>query len=517
MSDPADAQRVVPPLAVGTMIGNYLIDQVLDSEPTGNRYLAHATTSPASRYELAEYPVGEETPLLALARLRLEHPALLAPCDLLTVGDRVYVIIPAPQRAEPVGPLPVVAALQHVMLVGEALAYLHSRGVAHLRVQPASIRLVNGRACLASLEASQVVRVGGDDARLLFERDANFLALTLGVLAAQQAENDAAALGQAIATIRERGINHSYQSVAQVIADCQQVLAQVQAPASMRSQTFAPALSVQAGHATSVGLVRSHNEDALGNLVMTTLDGQGRVRLFACFVVADGMGGEACGEVASQLAVQSILEHVLRRLAIPTLQQSNDIMPDRGGGTETLERERQMREVLLDGFRVANHEIRALAHVPGQKIGTTATALLISGRQALIGHVGDSRAYRLNSGVLATLTEDHSYVRRLIQLGKIDPVDYVNHPQRNALYRALGQQDEVEVDLIACPLESGDRLLLCSDGLWDAVSERLLAQGLMDHEGGMSPAALAARFVALADEAGGQDNSTAIVIEIEGA
>ena len=175
-----------------------------------------------------------------------------------------------------------------------------------------------------------------------------------------------------------------------------------------------------------------------------------------------------------------------------------------------------MREALTDGFRIANRQIRTLAHTHGRAIGTTATALLLFDGQALIAHVGDSRAYRLNRGVLAVLTEDHSYVQRLIQLGQIDPADQANHPRRNALYRALGQQDEVEVDLVACPLEAGDRLLLCSDGLWDAVPEATIASLLAGSREGSPPAARAARLVALADEAGGKDNSTAMLIEILG-
>jgi len=173
-----------------------------------------------------------------------------------------------------------------------------------------------------------------------------------------------------------------------------------------------------------------------------------------------------------------------------------------------------MREALVEGFRIANRQIRTLVHTQGRTIGTTTTALLIFGGQALIAHVGDSRAYRLNRGVLTVLTEDHSFVQRLIRLGQIDPADQASHPRRNALYRALGQQDEVEVDLVSCPLEAGDCLLLCSDGLWDAVPAATIANILATSSDRSSTPARAARLVALADEAGGQDNSTALLIEI---
>ncbi len=511
-----DNQQTFSPLPVGAIVGNYRVVQRTRSGPEGNTYLGQRTTEAGTTYQIVEYPAGEVRPLTALAKLRLEHPALLAPCEAFTLGGRAYAIIPAPQGMHPVGQLPACEALRLVITIGEALVYLHSQGVAHLRVQPSSILLADGRAYLGSLEESQVLRTAGDEALLLFERDANFLALTLGALVST-GEAARAPLEQAISKIREHGIGHSYQSVAQVIADCQQALAYCQGESPARSLTAAPALTVLAGSATSTGRVRANNEDALGQLHLTIIDGHGQACLLACFVVADGMGGEARGELASKLAVQQILEHTVRRLLPSALQQSNATsLSEPAGGMDTLERERQMREALLEGFRTANRELRLLVQAYGQAIGTTATALLIFGRQALIGHVGDSRAYRLTSGVLTTLTEDHSYIQRLIQLGQLDPAERAHHPRRNALYRALGQQDALEVDIISCPLEPGDCFLLCSDGLWEALPEPSLAQLLSNEAIRIAPTDLAARLVTLADDADGQDNSTAIVVAIAG-
>ncbi|HEU5201144.1 MAG TPA: protein phosphatase 2C domain-containing protein [Ktedonobacterales bacterium] len=436
-----------------------------------------------------------------------------APREILTIDGQQYVVIPVPPDAQPAEPLPASLALQQIISIGEALAYLHNRGVAHLKVQPASIVLVNGRACLSNPEDAQVMRASGDDAQLLFERDANFLALTLAALTIPGSGGPQA---QAIDAIREHGISHNYQSVAQVIADCQQALALGQDNAHQGAQSAVSALTVLTGHATSVGRVRSNNEDALGSLLMTVIDGRGQPCLAACFIVADGVGGEDYGELASQIAVQQIMEQALRKLALPAVQHSDQQAIPWNSELDTIERERQMREALVDGFHLANREIRALGQARGKIAGTTATALLIFGRQALIGHAGDSRAYRLNSGVLAALTEDHSYVQRLIQLGQIGPDNRAGQANRNKLYRALGQQDHIDIDVIACPLEPGDRFLLCSDGLWDAVPETLLADLLGQQEQWLSPMERAARLVALADEAGGADNSTALVIEIEG-
>ncbi len=511
-SQPESTGGAASPLPVNTAVGSYLISGTISSGEDGTIYLAHAATQADAIYRIIEYPASETRPMGALAQLRLEHPALLAPREALTIGAQQYVVIPAPQDTQPAAPIPASLALQQIISIGEALAYLHNRGVAHLKVQPASIVLVNGRACLSHLEDAQMVRASGDDAQLLFERDANFLALTLAALTAPGSGGPQA---QAIDAIREHGISHSYQSVAQVIADCQQALALGQDSAHQGTPSAVPTLTVLAGHATSVGRVRSNNEDALGNLVMTVIDGRGKPCLAACFVVADGVGGEEYGELASQIAVQQIIEQTLRKLALPAIQRAGQQAIPWSSELDTIERERQMREALIDGFHLANREIRALGQAQGKTAGTTATVLLIFGRQALIGHAGDSRAYRLNSGVLTALTEDHSYVQRLIRLGQLAPDNRAGQANRNKLYRALGQQDQIDIDVIACPLEPGDRFLLCSDGLWDAVPEPILADVLGQQEQWLSPTERAARLVALADEAGGADNSTALVIEIE--
>ena len=146
-------------------------------------------------------------------------------------------------------------------------------------------------------------------------------------------------------------------------------------------------------------------------------------------------------------------------------------------------------------------------------MATTATALLIFGDQAIIAHVGDSRVYRWHQGTLTILTEDHSIIQRLLRLGQLTPEQAENHPKRNTLYRSLGQQEQIEVEVSSCPLEEEDRLLLCSDGVWGALSHEQLEQVLTEHHS-RPASAVAAHLVALADAAGGEDNSTVLVVDI---
>jgi len=241
-------------------------------------------------------------------------------------------------------------------------------------------------------------------------------------------------------------------------------------------------LHYQSAGRTETGKVRRHNEDSI--LVRDDV---------GLWVVADGLGGHAAGDYASQMIVER-LGRVARNGSVFDFIES-----------------------IEDSLQQTNADLVATALERGSDIiGSTVVVLVHDKDFMLCGWVGDSRAYRLNRGVLTALTEDHSYVQRLIQLGQIDPADHASYPRRNALYRVLGQHDELDVDLIACPLEAGDHLLLCSDGLWDAVPEAALANLLADQGHHTSPAARAAHLVALADKAGGKDNSTAVVIEITG-
>jgi protein phosphatase len=145
--------------------------------------------------------------------------------------------------------------------------------------------------------------------------------------------------------------------------------------------------------------------------------------------------------------------------------------------------------------------------------GTTVTAVIVLGDLAYVGHVGDSRAYLITDDGIEQITRDHSLVQRLIELDQLTPEEAAVHPQKNVLYRAIGQSDNLEVDALTRRLPRGSRVLLCSDGLWNQVSEELLASTVRSAK---TPQEACDRLIALANERGGPDNITAILVQVPG-
>lgn len=264
--------------------------------------------------------------------------------------------------------------------------------------------------------------------------------------------------------------------------------------ASPEATAVPPKLRV--GWATDVGLVRHHNEDAA--LVITAVqDGDGALPAFGLFVLADGMGGHRSGEVASALAARAVAHHVMRQFYIPAL-----VSHDRDAHQPVL------NEVLVEAVQSANRSVAE--RVPGG--GTTLTCALVFGSRAYIAHVGDTRAYIVTPArTLERITHDHSLVDRLVELGQLTPGEAANHPQKNVLYRAVGQSGVLEVDTYARTIATGERLLLCSDGLWGIVNEAEIARIVVE---AVSPQEACRDLIAAANRAGGRDNITAILVEL---
>ncbi|MFE2168217.1 PP2C family protein-serine/threonine phosphatase [Streptomyces sp. NPDC059447] len=235
-------------------------------------------------------------------------------------------------------------------------------------------------------------------------------------------------------------------------------------------------LSLRFAAGSHKGMIREGNEDS----------GYAGPRLLA---IADGMGGQAAGEVASSEVIS-------------TLVQLDDDVP----GSDIL-------TSLGTAVQRANDQLRLMVEEDPQLegMGTTLTALLWTGQRLGLVHVGDSRAYLLRDGVLTQITQDHTWVQRLVDEGRITEEEATTHPQRSLLMRALGSGDIVEPDLSIREVRAGDRYLICSDGLSGVVSHQTLEETLADYHG---PGATVQSLIQLALRGGGPDNITCIVADV---
>jgi len=236
---------------------------------------------------------------------------------------------------------------------------------------------------------------------------------------------------------------------------------------------------------TDVGMIRSGNED---NFAVSAPAGGDR----GLFIVADGMGGHAAGEVASEMAV-NIIENELsgiRDLDDPNIAQR-----------------------VTEALQKANRNIhdRTITEVDKQGMGTTASVLLIARNKYLIGQVGDSRVYVLRAGALRQLTKDHSYVQEQVDAGFLTPEQARYHPYSNVITRCVGASPDVEPDIYTGEAVTGDVFLVASDGLTGMVDDRRIAALLMSRA---EPERKVHALISEANGRGGLDNITAIVVHI---
>ena len=214
------------------------------------------------------------------------------------------------------------------------------------------------------------------------------------------------------------------------------------------------------------------------------------------YAVADGMGGAAAGEVASALSL-SVLDDVFHRYA-DHMRSAEPVI--------------EIDELLQGGLRLANRRVfTAAARDDRRGMGTTLTCLLFAGEAAWLGHVGDSRAYRLRGRRLEQLTRDHTWVEEQLSAGMLTAVEAEHHEWRHLITRALGTQSDLEVDLLCVDVAPGDVYLLCSDGLHGLVPPDALATTLARPG---TPQQRVDALIALALEQGGSDNVTAVAIEV---
>lgn len=250
------------------------------------------------------------------------------------------------------------------------------------------------------------------------------------------------------------------------------------------------------GVASDVGKLRDNNEDACFAMHWHSITVDERPD-FGFFIVADGMGGHLDGEKASGIAVETLAAEMLETMYVPLLRDFH------AGDSPTI------LDALVSASEKAN--LAVIKRVPGG--GTTLSTVAVVDNLAYLVHVGDSRAYLINDDDIEQLTTDHTLVQRLIEMKELTPEEAEYYPQKNVLYRAIGQNEKLKVERLIRTMPPAAQMLICSDGLWDLVEDHVLKQVALESA---TPQDACDRLIAMANERGGTDNITVIIFKTPG-
>ena len=250
------------------------------------------------------------------------------------------------------------------------------------------------------------------------------------------------------------------------------------------------------GIASDIGMLRDNNEDASFAMHWHSITIEDRPD-FGFFVVADGMGGHLDGEKAAGIAVETLAAEMMETIYVPLLRDFH------AADSPTI------LDALVSASEKAN--LAVIKRVPGG--GTTLSTVAIVGNLAYVVHVGDSRAYLIHDDEIEQLTTDHTLVQRLIEMKEITPEEAEFYPQKNVLYRAIGQNEQLKVERMIRTLPPSSQMLICSDGLWDLVEDETIKRVAQES---VTPQLACEALVSLANERGGTDNITVIILKTPG-
>jgi protein phosphatase len=258
--------------------------------------------------------------------------------------------------------------------------------------------------------------------------------------------------------------------------------------------------NIECAYASDVGRQRTNNEDSAVAFVgmVERIDTP-----FGFFAVADGMGGHENGEIASNIAVRKMMDGVMRDFYLPSKENRPLGV---AGETPT--------EIMVSLINDTNQAIVTEGMTRYRtSMGTTLSCIVLYGPVGIVGHVGDSRIYVLEqeSGEFRKISRDHSVVQRLVEAGQLTPEEALDHPQRSFLYMSLGQRGQINADTEILPLADIDRILICSDGLWDMLSDEQISEIIKNTP---EPAKACQQLIEAANEAGGADNVTVMVVKL---
>ncbi|NTV65465.1 MAG: SpoIIE family protein phosphatase [Oscillochloris sp.] len=465
----------------------------------GESYCIDCGAALERRSYMAYLAVGDAASGLALASgLPTNAPFDLLPevIEAVSDGDASLTVLNDSGRGPITLPVDETIALGIGAALARLLTALHSAGLAMGKLVPANLEaLAAGKTRLR--DAPGLHKIGEGEQESAVRADLSDIAELLEQLTStprttqRLSEDEASEVAKAETeglTTLLREVRTGAISSATALGD------RLQAIVDERTRPIA--LRQIVGAHTDVGIVRDHNEDSYLTLHLG-LNNNSQSQGWGIYIVSDGMGGHAAGEVASSLAIRSAAELLI------SAYLAGAIGPD--GSYDEAEARKLVRQAALQ----ANEAIIAEGRAQGNDMGATITMALVSGDRAIVGNVGDSRTYLYRDGKLRRISRDHSLVMRLVELGQINDEDIYTHPQRNAVLRSLGDKSDVEVDIFSERLRPSDALLLCSDGQWemtrDAEIERILARNT-------DPQSTCEALVAAANQAGGEDNIAVVMV-----
>lgn len=376
--------------------------------------------------------------------------------------------------------------LQNGVDLAQGLEYLHLNGVAFDGfIDVNCFGRANGRIVWANFSRTVLKASLGREER---SQDTRALAQQLYLWLGGKAKyTPLASLSAAVNSVFEQALSspgfESAHSFAQALLE------------ALGAQEVQPLVyDFRLGRRTDVGMVRSLNEDSLLTIERTQIS-RSEAQPLGFYVVADGMGGHSAGEVASGTIVKVLSHEAMKGLF----------------AEETMATAAERKTWLVEAVKKANQAVFELRQSAGSDMGSTLVAAVVEANRAIIAHVGDSRAYLLSRKGIQRLTTDHSLVERLIATHQISPEEARYHPQRNVIYRTIGDKLQVEVETSEHLLEKDDYLLLCSDGLSGMIDDAAIHRIVMEAN---SPQEACDRLIKAANDAGGEDNITAILVQL---
>ncbi|MBM3128797.1 MAG: Stp1/IreP family PP2C-type Ser/Thr phosphatase [Chloroflexi bacterium] len=461
--------------------------QVLETTEHLNTYLALDETAARECLLLESDDPHNYRSEKRMRQSDLQHPALIEIYDACQIkfGDHTRAYLAHEHPLDPVAPgnARAMTVLQWGAQLADALAQLHAKQFAHGDIQPATLYLSNHQ-----------IKLGGfahlaDYSPERGAHDVQQLAHTLQQLAISPG-HDAPEFAPVVAQVIARARDQQYREARAFQIDLQQALDALRHPSK---------ITTIVGRLSDVGMRREVDEDALltAEIIQFTQAGYQTIGLYA---VADGMGGASAGEVASKLVTEAMARTVTREILAPHFAASPAAL--------------DYANLLRAAVEQANADVLAARTRAKTDMGSTIVAALLVGTVAHLANVGDSRAYLIARDQITKLTKDHSLVQALADGGAISEEDARTHPQRNYILRNVGDKPQIAVDMYRVQIEPGQSLLLCCDGLWEMIRDEQIRAIVNRHS---NPQDACRELIQIANENGGDDNITCVLVRVEGA